>query len=181
MNKVIVIIFLVFSSLFVRAQTTSGSHAKGLKAIFSEPTLLAYQENAKTKVEDFYQYLQLLTDASRSKELRKEVKLNIIALFKNDEVLLPDLKSDDLGVVKLQLFLNALETGPPLKFELGSMSSQQIELNCWNISYSLKIIYGDKKRMLNLVQRIYLSKNIKAFGANSKYVWQVFLGEINNE
>ena len=170
-------IFIMLCSLFVKAQSASGNNARSLKANFSVPALLAYQETAKTKIRDFYQYLELLSDASLSKQLKEEVKLNILSLFKNKDVMVKDITSNELNDIQLPLLLSRLAAGPSLNLKIGSINDQSIEQNSWLITYSVKVVGGAKENDFKLTQRIYLIKNSKTFGANSKDVWQLFLGE----
>jgi hypothetical protein len=178
-NRIILLIILVSAGLFAKAQQAhTTKNAKGLKANFSAPVLAAYQENAKTKIEDFYQYLQLLSDVSVSKELKNEVRLNILFLFKNKEVLMKDIASNGKNSLPLSLLISQIENTPSLKFEVGEISSQQIEPDSWQTTYTVKVLNDGKKSELNLSQRVYLTKDSKTFGGNSKEVWQTFLGEI---
>jgi len=176
-NRIILLIILVSGSLFVKAQQTNTTK-KGLRANFSAPVLAAYQENAKTKIEDFYQYLSLLSDVSVSKELKNEVSANIFSLFKNKELLMKDIASNSKNSMPLSLFIREIVDTPSLKFELGEITSQQIEPDSWQTIYTVKILNGSKKTELNIAQRVYLIKGFKTFGGNSKEVWQTFLGEI---
>ena len=179
MNRIILLIILVSAGLFAKAQQANTTkNAKGLKANFSAPVLAAYQENAKSKIEDFYQYLSLLSDVSVSKELKNEVSANIFSLFKNKELLMKGITSNSQNSMPLSLFVREIANSPSLKFELGEITSQQIGPDSWQTTYTVNILNGGKKTELNLAQRVYLTKDFKAFGGNSKEVWQTFLGEI---
>lgn len=179
MKRIILLIILVSASFFVKAQqANTAKNTKALKANFSAPVLVAYQENAKTKIGDFYQYLQLLSDVSVSKELKNEVRLNILSLFKNKEVLMKDIASNGKNSLPLSLLISQIANAPSLKFEVGEISSQQIGQDSWQTSYTVKVLNDGKKSEFNLSQRIYLTKDVKTFGGNSKEVWQTFLGEI---
>lgn len=179
MNRIILLIILLSAGLFAKAQQAhTTKNTRGLKANFSAPILVAYQENAKTKIEDFYQYLSLLSDLSVSKELKNEISANIFSLFKNKEVLVRDIASNGRNPMPLSLFIPEIANAPSLKFELGEITSQQIESDSWQTTYTVKILNGSKKTELNLTQRVYLTKDFKTFGGNSKEVWQTFLGEI---
>jgi hypothetical protein len=173
------VIILVSGSLFAKAQQANATkNAKGLKANFSAPVLAAYQENAKGKIEDFYQYLSLLSDVSVSKELKNEVSASIFSLFKNKELLMKDIISNNRNRMPLSLFVREIANTPSLKFELGEITSQQIGPDSWQTTYTVNILNGGKKTELNVAQRVYLTKDLKTFGGNSKEVWQTFLGEI---
>lgn len=179
MNRIILLIILLSAGLFAKAQQAhTTKNTKGLKANFSAPVLAAYQENAKTKIEDFYQYLQLLSDVSVSKELKNEISANVFSLFKNKEVLMKDIVSNGKNSLPLALFVLEIANAPSLKFELGEIISQQIEPDSWQTTYTVTILNDGKRKTLNLAQRVYLTKDFKTFGGNSKEVWQTFLGEI---
>ena len=79
------LIGLLLFSIFGFAQD-AGFSKKSMKENFSAETLQAYQESSFSKVNDFYEYAQLLTNTTISKELKKEIKTAVHSLFKENDV-----------------------------------------------------------------------------------------------
>ncbi|MBC8882517.1 hypothetical protein H9X57_01080 [Flavobacterium piscinae] len=55
-----------------------------MKANFSAETLQAYQESSFSKVNDFYEYAQLLTNPTISNDLKEEIITAIFSLYKEN-------------------------------------------------------------------------------------------------
>lgn len=173
------IVCFIICCFFAKAQHTSRKEiaVKGLQATFSASVLTAYQENAKEKIEDLFQYLQLLSDTDVSEDLKKEVEKNIYILFKDREVLLPDFFNDAKNQIKLSSLIERLKKSS-LKFTLLDVVDGPILLDSWQTNYKLQIFNKDEVQSLSLSQTIYLSNEVKIFGKYAKNVWQIRLGAV---
>ena len=93
------LIGLLLFSIFGFAQD-AGFSKKSMKANFSAETLQAYQESSFSKVNDFYEYAQLLTNTTISNELKKEIKKAVHSLFKvNDVTMVNFLSTEKVFVI----------------------------------------------------------------------------------
>jgi len=170
---------LMICCLFMKAQQVSKKEAgaRGLQSTFAVPVLVAYQENAKGKVEDLFQYFQLLSDTAASADLKKEVEKNVYLLFKGKDVLLPDFLNNAKNEIKLSSFVEQLKKRH-LKFKLLRFEDGPILFDSWQTTYEVQIVDNKAARSLSLIQTVYLSNEVKAFGNTTKNVWELYLGRI---
>ncbi|MDP2672369.1 MAG: hypothetical protein Q8O84_00985, partial [Nanoarchaeota archaeon] len=108
MKTVYLLIVLLFFSIFGFAQD-AGFSKKSMKAAFSVESLQAYQKSSFSKVNDFYEYAQFLTDPTASNDLKKEIKAAIHSLFKENDVAVINFLSSEKEKISLIEFLNHLE------------------------------------------------------------------------
>jgi len=179
MLRTFLTIGLAICCLCIKAQQISKKEAgaRGLQSTFAAPVLAAYQENAKNKVEDLFQYFQLLSDTVASVELKKEVEKNIYLLFKGKDILLPDFLNNAKNEIKLSSFIEQLKKRQlkfkPLRFEDGP-----ILFDSWETTYEIQMMDSKGARSLSLTQTVYLSNEVKTFGSTTKNVWELYLGRI---
>lgn len=179
MARFFLIVLLMICSFLVKAQQINVKETKrGLQATFAAPVLAAYQTNAQNKIEDLYQYLQLLSDTTVSDSLKKEIEDNIYTLFKGRDVTVPNIISDNKSLIKLSLFIEQLKKQPFLKFKLVNIENGAIDFSSWQMSYTVKVLNNNDVYSFTLRQKVFLTKEAKAFGNTIKEVWQVHLGEI---
>src|SRR5690606_32423319 len=75
---------LISVSSIVCAQNIEAS-PQGIKANFSEKSILAYQENSQHKIAEFYEYLTLYSN-EKNPELRKQIQSNILSMVSSKEI-----------------------------------------------------------------------------------------------
>ena len=169
--------FLLFS-IFGFAQD-AGFSKKSMKANFSAETLQAYQESSFSKVNDFYEYAQLLTNTTISKELKKEIKTAVHSLFKENDVTVINFLSSEKEKITLNKFLTLLEKEKNSRFKARKANEKvQFFNDHWINHYYLEIERNKQITIVEIKQKVYFSENLKSFGENQKEVWSVYLGEM---
>ena len=84
-------IILFFCCTCGFSQEANNSVSKNsIKANFSVKAIEAYEENSFSKVNDFYQFLEIYSDKNSSEDLKKQVKENLNSFVLKD-VLVEDL------------------------------------------------------------------------------------------
>ena len=169
------IIILFFFCNCVLAQSSDNSvNRNSIKANFSAKAIEAYEENSFSKVNDFYQFLEIYSDKNSSEALKKQVKENLQSLVV-ENVLVADLfKSEKITLEKLLAEISS----KGFKFEVKNIQKRANSTNYWTNSYALEIKNGTETVRKNLVQRVYFYPEQKTFGTKKKEVWSIFLGEI---
>lgn len=173
------LIVLLFFSWFGIAQD-AGFSKKSMKASFSVETLQAYQESSFSKVNDFYEYAQLLTNPTISYDLKKEIKTAVLTLFKENDVTVVNFLSTEKEKISLTEFLNLLENEKNIQFKTRKKNEKvQFFNDYWINHYYLEIEQNKQITIVEIKQKVYFSENLKSFGENQKEVWSVLLGEMN--
>lgn len=173
------LIVLLFFSWFGMAQD-AGFSKKSMKASFSVETLQAYQESSFSKVNDFYEYAQLLTNPTISNDLITEIKTAVHSLYKEDNVSIINFLSSKKEKISLAEFLNLLENEKNILFQTRKKNEKvQFFNDYWINHYYLEIERNKQITIIEIEQKVYFSENLKSFGENQKEVWSVLLGEMN--
>ena len=169
------IIILFFFCNCVLAQSSDNSvNRNSIKANFSAKAIEAYEENSFSKVNDFYQFLEIYSDKNSSEALKNQLKENLKSLVV-ENVLVADLfTSEKITLEKLLAEISS----KGFKFEVKNMQKRATSTNFWTNSYVLEIKNGTEIVRKNLVQRVYFYPEQKNFGTKKKDVWSIFLGEI---
>lgn len=195
--KIIVIITLTFSSVFCLGQS-SQDMGTNLENDFSKSTLnienvAAFEARAKQKVEDFCNYLALVSNKKYDKKFRQHSQKSAIALFNSDQCQINDsIVTGKDSLVTISHFFNAIyET----EFDQIEGQARNIVLQdeliasesgdyVGTIAYTQMLTCFDKagkiietvieKKLVNVT----LSRKIKAFGATEKIIWTVNLCDI---
>lgn len=159
-----------FGQSAVRKQTISSS--------FSPLEIEAYQESADKKIEDFYSYLNLLSDKSISEKTKAEIRENIFLLFKNKRVGVIDFLYKESGKISLSELLDMVEN-LEINFNLIQKKETLPELfsDYWLSEYSVEVEINGEKSLKKVTQKIYFSPKGKKFGSTYKEVWEIKLGE----
>jgi len=172
------LIGLFFISIFGKAQD-AGFTKKSMKANFSIEVLNAYQESSFAKVNDFYEYAQLLTNPTISSDLKNEIKTTIFTLFKEKDVTVVNFLSSKKEKISLTQFLNLLENEKSIRFQTKKTNKKvQFFNDYWINHYYLEIERNKQITIIEIKQKVYFSENLKSFGENQKEVWSVYLGEM---
>ena len=170
------LMFLLFTfSLFGQNANTSASTA--IKANFTIASVKAYQESATLKVEDYYQYLTLLSSESTSETLKAEIKTSIYSLFESEKVMVIDFTSTENNAISLPDLIEKI-MNKNYSFSVSNYENSIVGTDYWTTQYQLTLIQNDKSKELLYFQKIGFKPVIKSFGASKKEVWTLFLGEI---
>jgi hypothetical protein len=178
MKPIYLIISLLFSFWFGTAQN-AGFSKKSMKASFSVETLQAYQESSFSKVNDFYEYAQLLTNPSISNDLKKEIKTAVHSLFKENDASTINFLSSKKEKIALAELLNLLENEKNIRFKTKKRDEKvQFFNDYWINHYYLEIDRNKQITIIEIKQKVYFSEGFKSFGENQKEIWSVYLGEM---
>ncbi len=170
------LMFLLFTfSLFSQNANTSASTA--IKANFTIASVKAYQESATLKVEDYYQYLTLLSSESTSETLKAEIKTSIYSLFESDKVMVIDFTSTENNAISLPDLIEKI-MNKNYSFSVSNYENSIVGFDYWTTQYQLTLIQNDKSKELLYFQKIGFKPVIKTFGSSKKEVWTLFIGEI---
>ncbi len=178
MPKKIIIILALFFSYAVFAQDSNSSSKQGMKANFSTASIKAYQKNSFSKISDFYQYLEILSDASAPKPLKNQVRENINSLFANQEIELVDFTSQKLERITLEKLLQKLENEKNIQFTVKEENTNETSNDYWLNSYMLEITREKQSVKIPIRQKVNFYPQEKQFGNTAKQVWTITLGEI---
>lgn len=157
-------------------------------------SLLAFEEKAMQKLMDYGEYLSLMMDKGIDSTLRENVREQIKHLFLNEQVKIDFIWSksnihyDSLVKLNISIFESDLDQltisvediqvsqhlarKTPQNYQ-GMISFNQII----HFQYNNGIRESEQQRK---VLDFYLKKVEKKFGSDTKFIWQVFLGDISN-
>jgi hypothetical protein len=180
MRKSLICGLLILSCFFVKAQQVNAAAEKsGMKAFFSMQAIDAYQKSSQSKVKDFFQYAELLTDDSLSEKLKSQIVQNIISLFKNKEMNTIDFTVTERKLIPLNILLQKLTGEKNIHFSVVNESgSKTLFADYWLNSYDVLVTKGNISETITVRQKIYFTPVEKHFGAASKEVWSILLGEM---
>ncbi|MDI9310732.1 MAG: hypothetical protein QM535_10995 [Limnohabitans sp.] len=180
MRIVTILLFLFSVSLYsqsVNHNSDEFSSSSNISKVFTPIVLDAYQEQAKSKINDFYSYLNLWNKEDNL-ETKNEIKVAIKRLFVED--------------IKFQNFLNNGNTDLTLdqflekikkeksQFTISKIELDKIQGNFFEMKYTLTINNLDASNYNLLIdQKVFLLVEIKSFGTNKKRVWQLRMGEFS--
>jgi len=173
----LMILLSIFLCSNARAQS-NGMKQTGIQAVFSEKSIKTYQEISMDKVSELYQYLTVFSDKSSNVELKKQLRENIFLLFSDNNIKIYDFLSPEKKLINLPLLLDKIEN-KSCQFTLKpTNNSTEPDFNYWINQYSITIKNGNSEYDFLVNQKIYFSPNEKSFGAKSKTIWDIKLGEV---
>lgn len=160
----------------------AGFRKLSISSSFSPVQIEAYQESADKKIEDFYSYLNLLSDSEVSQQAKSEIRESILLLFKDSNTEVVDFTSENKKI-KLDELITICENFN-FEFKIIKIEENQKEIqdNFWLREYTLTMKYTkkqDKKAPIGITQKIYFSPVYKQFGETYKEVWEIKLGEMD--
>lgn len=172
------LIGLLFFTVFGKAQDT-GFSKKSMKANFSMEVLNAYQESSFAKVNDFYEYAQLLTNPTISNNLKAEIKTAVLSIYKKNDISIINFLSAEKERMSLYQFLTLLEKEKNIRFQPKKANDKvQFFNDYWINHYYLEIEQNKQITIIEIKQKVYFTESLKLFGENQKEVWSVYLGEM---
>ena len=170
----------MLSCFFAKAQQSSSEQVgNSLQSKFSYRVLTAYQENAATKIEDVFNYFQLLTDTSLNDDTKKEIISNINLVFRNQNPMVIDVTSETLDAIELKKLIQKLLISEPIVFKIVNQNKFNfITSNSWENNYTIIRTKSGKNKSFAVYQTIFMIQEVKQFGSSTKSVWINFLGDI---
>ena len=179
MKKISCIVFLL-CCFFVKGQQANTSYVQTLQNRMSVKVFAAYQENTSNKVVDLFSYFQMLTDASLTDEVKKEVITNINLLFNNQNPMVIDFTSESNETILLQKLIQKLLVSEPILFKISEeIRYDSITDKSWNDSYIVVRTKSGATKYFYTNQTVFMLMEEKKFGENSKIIWTIFLGAMN--
>lgn len=175
---------------FVRAQSVSEKNTTvevavskvSLSKKYAPKLLEDYQQNAKIKIEDLFTYFQMLTDASLTEDLKKEVIKNIKNIFENRNTEVLDFTSETNDTIKLDSLIEKLLLSKPIELKVADAWQNSFETAfSWNVNYTVTRTKSGVSQNFKVNQLIYLFEQNKAFGNSNKNVTISFLGKMINQ
>ena len=171
-------LFLFILSTFSLFGQNENSHSSpAIKANFTIASIKAYQESATLKIEDYYQYLTLLSSDQTSETLKAEIKTSIFRLFESENVMVIDFTSIENSPISLSDLIEKIANKNYI-FSLSNYESSIVAIDYWTTQYQLTISQNNKLTEVRYFQKVAFKPIIKSFGASKKEVWTLFLGEI---
>ncbi|MBE9576747.1 hypothetical protein [Flavobacterium proteolyticum] len=171
-----IFMFLLFTfSLFGQNVNTPASSA--IKANFTMASVKAYQESATLKVEDYYQYLTLLSSESTSETLKTEIKTTIYSLFESENIKVIDFTSTENATISLNELIDKI-TNKNYSFSVSNFENSIVATDYWTTQYQLTITQNKIPMKFQYYQKIGFKPVVKTFGTTKKEVWTLFLGEV---
>ena len=141
----------------------------------SEKEREAYENKVKYKLEDFYNYLQIIGNPEVEKHLREHT-LSLTQKLFSEDVQVVDFLADSNLTISLSSFLyKLLQSSKTVQFSISNLVIQSVEQSA---SYSLQIKEQNKVVDYYLNQLFTISLVDKKFGSKTKQVTLITLGEI---
>jgi hypothetical protein len=171
-----ILLFLV-GTFSVFGQNVNMPASSAIKANFTMASVKAYQESATLKIEDYYQYLTLLSSESTSETLKAEIKKSIYSLFESENVMVIDFTSNESTTISLNDLIVKIDN-KDYTFKTSNYESSIVAADFWTTQYKLIITQDNKIIEIYYFQKIGFKPVIKTFGSTKKEIWSLFLGEI---
>lgn len=180
MKKQILCVILLICGFISEAQESVSNNSQvSLSSKYSVNVLAVYQENSKSKIEDVFQYFQMLTDASLTDDLKKEVIISINQLYKNKNALVIDFTSKTLDTIPLQQFIQKLLVSEPITFSVSEDAKfNSVTYQNWKTDYSITKIKSGITSKIKVTQLVYMYDMPKEFGTKTKIVTGILLDEM---
>ena len=168
----------ILSTFSLFGQNENSPSSSAIKANFTIASIKAYQESATLKIEDYYQYLTLLSSDLTSETLKAEIKTSIYRLFESENVMVIDFTSIENSPISLPDLIEKI-ANKNYSFSLSNYESSIVAIDYWTTQYQLTISLNNKRtEEVRYFQKVAFKPIIKSFGASKKEVWTLFLGEI---
>ncbi|NOQ74707.1 MAG: hypothetical protein GQ574_22025 [Crocinitomix sp.] len=195
--KIIIAIALIFSTAFSFGQS-SQNMGTNLENDFSKSKLgaenvAAFETRAKQKVEDFCNYIQLISNKNFDTKFRQHSQKSALSLFNSDQCVIND--SIVTGVDSLVTISNFLDAVYATHFQQIEGQASQIVLQddltltesgdyAGTITYVQTLTCYDEAGTIietvieNKTVGVTLNRKTKSFGTTEKIIWVVALCDI---
>jgi len=171
-----ILLFLV-GTFSIFGQNANAPASTAIKANFTMASVKAYQESATLKVEDYYQYLTLLSSESTSETLKAEIKKSIYNLFESQNVMVIDFTSTENTAISLHELIDKI-TNKNFSFAVTNFENSIVAADYWTTQYQLIVTQNKIPMEFQYYQKIGFKPVVKSFGTTKKEVWTLFLGEV---
>lgn len=174
-SSVIIVLFSLFPLNGWTQSANEGVSELAIKGSFDNLTIQSYAGQAELKVEELFEYIQLLMDQSNSPELNQQLKINIEQLFM-DNPALTGIDSKSVVYDPLQWLAgwqNANVAIQSLKL-LGS----ELKSTYWIYNYQLTYSIEGKEKTKKMDVQISFQPQTKSFGKTQKKVWDLKIGNV---
>ena len=148
--------------------------------------LKAFHQRAKQKLQDFAGLIAIISDVQYDLSLRKASIPMTLRLFESDTNLIKyyDFGSKQVETRNIKTYLQSLlESKMKIQFDFTILLDEKVkelsQEHSWSIEYlqTQKVAMGNYpnlKAKINIVLR----RKEKKFGKQSKYIWEVLLGDM---
>lgn len=178
-NSFLIIVFLIFSFICKAQSSNSDNEQVSLSSKYNANVLAVYQENSKSKIEDLFNYFQMLTNASLSNDLKKEVVTNINQLYRNKNAMIIDFTSASFDKIPLQQFIQKLLTSEPITFAVSEEANfNSVTFQNWKTVYTITRTKSGISSKIKVNQIVFMYNVAKEFGDKTKIVTNVLLDEM---
>ena len=177
-KKGIITIILLLSFSFYGQNVNNSTSSTAIKANFSMISIKAYQESAVLKIEDYYNYLGLLSSTSTSDSLKEEIKSALFSLLKDSNIKVLDFTSEEKNPISLIELIEKIKN-KNYSFLILNLSNTFLSTDSWTTGYNLEVLQKEKKQIFKCSQKVYFTQTTKRFGPTEKEVWTIKLGEID--
>lgn len=150
-----------------------------LYEIKSAKEMMAYNDKVVSKVRDFYNYLEIISNPKIEQKVREHTIGLTKKMFLGDVELVDFLSGSD-ETIRLEALLNKLmEAGESLKFTVSSTHVSLLK-DDQTITYTLAVVKKGKAVNYELKQLSYIVSTTKNFGNKTRDVVITWLGEISD-
>jgi hypothetical protein len=185
------ILFLI-SNFGVYGQSASnkemveeGSKKKMNSSAMMAQNLKAYQIKSENKIQEFYNYLNILGKPEVKPELKEQTITAIKKLFKEENIKIPNFFKDATKDILLNDFLNLVaKSNENCSFTVEGFGYSYVQTDnknqrFWTIGYTLQLEKGKKQYTIrDIMQNVSLLQEEKQFGKNTKTVWNTYLTSV---
>ena len=145
--------FLMLFTFSLYGQNVNTPASSSIKANFTMASVKAYQESATLKIEDYYQYLNLLSDEATPENLKREIRTSIFSLFENEKVMVIDFTSTENTTISLPDFIDKI-TNKNFSFVILNFENSIVASDYWTTKYQLTVTQNKISRPIILLQQI---------------------------
>jgi hypothetical protein len=175
MKKILVIIIGVYFT-----QTGFSQSINESPSVMPAKTIKAYEIKSESKVNEFYNYLELLSDPKINTEMKAHTSAEALKLFQSTAITVSNIFDKANTNIALKDFLEQVTRQKNVKFKLEGFSSHQDKHTAtkqeWDLNYNLII---NSKKTYTIRQKFFIVQEDKKFGNTTKKVWNTYLGDLS--
>ena len=165
-------------SFSVSGQNANDPAITSIKANYTMASIKAYQESAVLKVEDYYNYLNLLSSRTTAEDLKTEITGALFSLFEDNNVVVIDITALPPTTIPLADLVTKI-ANQNYSFTPYNYENSIVATDFWTTKYQLTIEYKETKTEQICFQRVFFKPMMKTFGSTKKEVWALFLGDVS--
>ncbi|MFP9099985.1 hypothetical protein ACLI09_13125 [Flavobacterium sp. RHBU_24] len=168
---------ILIALLLLLALPAAAQDAGPAKRQMAAKMLMAYEAKSKSKVAEFYNYLELLSDPKLDTEMKMQVTLQAKKLFGNEKTMVADVFDKKTKLVTLDALLQtAASQKEKYSFTITDFKPARPIGNTesWTLRYRLNY----KNSTIAVEQGYFLEDIVKDFGTLTQVVTSAYLGDI---